>query len=176
MTEKLILKLLHSKYKDTAKYKVSNVFLFGYGETDFFIQQNSNDYCYDIEIKISRADFFRDLKKIDKHVILKDGFYFNSYGTKIEHNFRPNKFVYCVPEGLIKKEEVPEYAGLFYVNKEGHVLTIKEPKFLHKETLNFENTLCSKFYWYWKNSELEIIRLKKCIDKLEDLKNGKFII
>ncbi len=123
MTEQSILEILHNKYKDTAKYKVSNVYLFNYGETDFFIQQNSSKYCYDIEIKCTRADFFNDFKKKDKHSILKEGFTIDKKGKQHVHNLRPNKFFFCVPENLIKIEEIPSYAGLMYI-KDNNVFTI----------------------------------------------------
>lgn len=50
----------------------------------------------------------------------------------------PNKFFYAVPAGLIKKEEVPEYAGLLYINEDLSVTKIKDGKFIHKDVLKPE--------------------------------------
>jgi len=59
------------------------------------------------EIKVSRSDFKADNKghhKIRKHQNLQ----FRTPNC-------PNSFYYAVPAGLIKVEEVPEYAGLLTV-------------------------------------------------------------
>jgi hypothetical protein len=183
-TEGKILELLHKKYLKLAKFKVSNVFLFRDNwESDFFFVRRDNNYSTEIEIKCSRSDFFNDIKKTEKHSILQFGKYnlnFRRYdrSSKLYENiseerkwdYRPNKFFYCVPENLIKVEEIPNYAGLMYVNELG-VYTIKEAKFLHKEKLNFEKKLCIKFYYYWLNALNSIYHLNKRIEKLEKENN-----
>ena len=171
-SEDSIIKLLHDKYVNTARYKMGNVFVFHWWETDFFVTQRDSGYCYDIEIKISRGDFFQDFKKEEKHDILATGTYkhktskFNNETLKyepiidyVEYNFRPNKFFYCVPTGLITADEVPPYAGLMYAG-EFEIMIIKEAPFIHKQKLNIESKLCEKFYNYWLNtkSELESLR------------------
>jgi hypothetical protein len=55
-----------------------------------------------IEVKVSRADFVADKMK---------GFRLNS-----AEGMGRNRY-YCCPEGLIKKEELPEGWGLIYVNE-----------------------------------------------------------
>ncbi len=68
---------------------------------------------------------------------------------------RPNKFYYCCPDGLLKPEEIPEYAGLIYFDENtGSYNRIKEAPFLHKEKMDIKTVnhlLCNKFYWYWRN-------------------------
>jgi hypothetical protein len=185
-SEKSIQKLLESRFDiSNIKFVVSNLYLFRHNwESDFLVVQRNSGYCYEIEIKISRADFLNDSKKVDKHSILKDGTYLvKKYKYRwdkelnksvSEHNFvptewkfRPNKFYYCVPEGLIKPEEVPEYAGLMYVNEFG-VTTVKEPKFIHKEKLSLEKPLCDKFYYYWRNEKNNNVSLIKEITKFKN--------
>ena len=180
-TEKSIQNLLESRFDSgNIKYTVSNLYLFRYNwETDFLVVQKNTGYCYEIEIKISRSDFLNDFKKVDKHSIIKNGTYvLKKYKYRwdkelnksisepnyvdTEWKFRPNKFYYCVPEGLISKEEVPDYAGLMYANEFG-VTTIKEPKFLHKDKLDLEKPLCDKFYYYWKNMVQTNNNLRKVI-------------
>ena len=178
-SEKSIQSLLESRFSaGNIKYTVSNLYLFRHDwETDFLVVQRSSGYCYEIEIKVSRADFLNDFKKVDKHSILKEGFYMKKkYRYPIDPNtgkkfsekyyapekwdYRPNRFYYCVPEGLIKKEEVPEYAGLMYVTPMG-IVTVKEAKFIHKEKLRLQDKLCDKFYYYWKDAEKSILLLEK---------------
>jgi hypothetical protein len=176
--EKTIQKNLEKRFDSgNIKYTVGNLYLFKDDwETDFLVVQKSG-YCYEIEIKISRSDFFNDFKKKNKHLILNEGVYMKKkyryhtdpetkkriseqYYDPTEWKFRPNKFYYCVPEGLIKADEVPDYAGLMYVNSYGTVTTIKEAKFLHKEKLDLIKKLCDKFYYYWKNTRGSLRRLE----------------
>lgn len=136
-----IRRKLNDKYT-YSDYKLFNTFVFDF-ESDFFCMSKSG-YVIECEIKVSRSDFFADFKKADwnkktKHEILKDKLI----------TFKPNKFYFVVPDGLIKKEEVPEYAGLIYVSNT--YKTIKESPFLHKEKLmdniDFVKQLMRKYYY-----------------------------
>lgn len=67
-----------------------------------------------IECKISRGDFFSDRKKpfrIDSKKGMGDYRYF------------------CVPKGLVSKEEVPENWGLLYIYPSGQVREVKQSYF-----------------------------------------------
>ena len=181
-TSKFIDEALFDKYLKSAKYIVSNIYAFNsaYGETDFFVA-NSSGYCYDIEIKVTRADFKADFKKRRKHSILKSGTYRNNWETAtqgpLDSNNRrtwlhvkkhkdiqakqyPNRFYFAVPEGLISVDEVPDYAGLIYVDEYGNVSKVKEGKLLHKTKMNVEKLLCTKFYHRMLNAKnaLEICK------------------
>lgn len=92
------------------------------------------------EIKLSRSDFFADFKKKTKH-----HYYKRSHEEKRSFFCAPNHFYYVCPEGLLKKDEMPKYAGLIYVGESciqstfqggfmGHKIKIvkRSPK-LHKE-------------------------------------------
>ena len=194
-SEKSIQALLERRFDSgNIRYTVPNLYLFRHDwETDFLVVQRTSSYCYEIEIKISRSDFMNDFKKVDKHSILKEGTYMKKkyrypinpetgkkysekYYAPEKWDFRPNKFYYCVPENLIKKEEVPEYAGLMYVTPMG-IITVKEPRFLHKEKLNLENKLCDKFYYYWKDTERDVALLEKrnklYESQINELKNNR---
>ncbi len=66
------------------KYELFNAYVFNEGwESDFF-SITSSGYCYEVEVKISRSDFFADFKK-DKHELFKrvhsgQQFYFKNCG------------------------------------------------------------------------------------------------
>ena len=140
---------------------------------------------YEIEIKISRSDYFNDFKKKEKHSILETAAYekpvrrrrydpisgknilVEESSKTIEWNFRPNKFYYCVPTGLIKESDLPTYAGLMYSDGNS-IETIKEAKFIHKEKLKLEDKLCDKFYYYWKDAEKWSLVLEKSLKKYEN--------
>lgn len=171
------------KYYDTgAKYMVPNIYFFGdgYGETDLLVVRDGKHFIYDIEIKVSRADYKNDFKKKDKHLILEKGYRTFRHRTSIKQpngkrkwykanepvpiKSRPNRFFFAVPEGLIKPEELPSYAGLLYITKSGKVKKIKEGKLLHKETVNHAEKLCRKFYFYWLNAEERVKTILKTCD------------
>ena len=61
---------------------------------------------YEYEVKVSRCDFHKDSKKQDQNG--------NSKFDNILAGGRTNYFYYIVPDGLVKPEEVPEFAGLIY--------------------------------------------------------------
>jgi hypothetical protein len=60
----------------------------------------------------------------------------------------PNKFFYAVPEGMIKPEEVPDYAGLLYITEDLKVKKIKDGKFIHKDFLSPEKLFDKTYYVY----------------------------
>lgn len=70
------------------------------------------------------------------------------------HN-RPNYFYYATPPDLITAEEVPEYAGLVYVNQWGVISTVKKAPCLHKEKIDDATlNLGEKFYYnmvHWRS-------------------------
>jgi hypothetical protein len=140
MDEKSILQILNRQYLSNPKYTINNLYVFSW-ESDYIAQTHSK-YWYEVEVKISRSDFKNDFKKIDKHERLKSG------------SFCPNYFSYAVPEGLINIEEIPEYAGLIYVNKE-YLNIIKPAPKIHTRKLIIN--LQDKFYYNWKKE----VRLRK---------------
>ena len=94
------------------------------------ISVSKSDYIYEYEIKISRADFKKDFIKEKHNHIINEKF---TYTRKGEILFRVcNYFNYVVPKVLISPDEVPEYAGLIYINEDFTFETIKKPKLLHK--------------------------------------------
>ena len=63
----------------------------------FAISPNNGNKTICYEIKVSRADFKNDIKKENK---------------QIASRCFSNEFYYCTPKGLLKKEEIPVWAGL----------------------------------------------------------------
>ena len=151
-TEKKIQDVLRMYFlsPSTKKYDIANLFIYGW-ESDYLIITQSM-LAYEIEIKVSRADFKNDLKKkTDKHLLLEGG---GKLGRFNKESGMPNYFYYAVPDGLIQPEEVPEYAGLIYVKVYG-VTIVKEAKKLTDEKFDPEKMkLTDKFYynmWNWKD-------------------------
>ena len=180
-TERYIQDVLNGFFAmNTQKYNIENLYVYAW-ESDKLIKTRSGLF-YEFEIKVSRSDFKNDFKnKEDKHVILEGKEEFlPSYGKILDENKhiwekyyrvadkkKPNFFYYAVPEGLIDKTEVPEYAGLIYVLPEGEKKTrdgewcdgfyvVKKAPKLHNEKYTDEElNLAEKFYYNmetWKNN------------------------
>jgi hypothetical protein len=95
-----------------------NIYLFGNYEMDI-MSVNKSGMVLEYEVKISRSDFKVDAKKRK----------FKVFSREFEKRM-PNYFSYVCPSGLINVDEIPEYAGLYYVNGE-IIKEVKKPKRLH---------------------------------------------
>lgn len=134
----------------------------GWFESDVFAI-TKNDRAVEFEIKISRSDFKADAKKGPSgHKRMFSG------ETKSKHERLtladtngPTRFIYVVPTGLIQPDEVPEWAGLWYVrevlcnfNGTGRVKfdEIKKAPKLHNDTVcpRVTGHAIGVFYWrFW---------------------------
>lgn len=122
-------------YLDNYDYLLNNVFMFDW-ESDLF-GISKTGYAVEIEIKISRGDYFQDFKK-PKHRLFEERQGLDNV---------PNKFLYACPEGLIDPAEVPEYAGLIYTGTKYSSFSVrKAPPFIHKNKIDFTERLLSKYY------------------------------
>lgn len=81
-----------------------------------------------VEIKISRADFFRDTEA--------------KRGAWLRHTHR---FAYLVPKGLVKTEEVPDGCGLW--EYENGIITITKRAKINKEAKEFPASMTKYFAW-----------------------------
>lgn len=212
---KEVYQALQNKYSEE-RYILQNSYVFDW-ESDFFFRTTSKLFV-EVEVKVSRADFFQDFKKESKHGILNRTFqghktylekagmsyevdyeieetitpreychvlkgylkrgtgqrrteiinaplekrkFLNSEISEISCNIKikelplcPNKFYYACPKDLIKKEEVPNYAGLIYVDN-GVAEIVKKAPTIRKDKINLDNVLLEKFYWRCKKLENE---------------------
>lgn len=94
------------------RFIIPNMYIHTAYEID--VMSTKGRSLHDDEVKVSRGDFFRDLKK-GKHGLIMRG------------RYPANYFSYVCPSGLIKPSEVPEYAGLYWVNQFGSVRMKKKP-------------------------------------------------
>lgn len=123
-------------YIPSHRFRFKNTYVFGW-ESDICFFSNAG-YCTEIEIKISRSDFFADFKKKDKHEYIQNPI----------KNRKPHYFYYACQENLIDFSEIPTYAGLIYVTKNGWSKTIKTAPKIHKEKLDIKDlNLTDKLYY-----------------------------
>jgi len=92
------------------------------------------DYIYEYEIKISRADFKKDFIK-EKHTHIINEKYTRTRKGELVY-LLPNYFNFVTPRDLISIDEVPDYAGLIYMNEDSSFTIVKKPKLLHKTKAN----------------------------------------
>lgn len=118
--------LLKNYYQRGHIYCCTNFSGTGYDEADL-MSVSGTMMVYEFEVKISRSDFKADFKKDFKHKRLSGELPLLS-GWKI-----PNRFYYVCPEGMIRIDEVPVYAGLIYVEPAGFLNEVKKAPMIHKE-------------------------------------------
>lgn len=152
-------------------YILNNVFMFDW-ESDLFAISKTG-YSVEIEVKVSRSDFFADFKKRKheyfKRSIEKEKFiitnqkefddicYLDIY--KIEER-SPNRFYFACPEGMIKPEEVPSYAGLIWCeSRYANYHVAKKAPILHRNKIDFNSKLLSKYYHTSLNTRSRINQL-----------------
>jgi len=128
----------------------NNLFL---RKTDRTISTNlSWEFCKEFPELIESHEYSEydrlngEITKIRYQAHIASGVSFMQHTNKL----LPNKFFYVVPVGLISKEEVPEYAGLIYVDELGRCTKIKDGKFLHKDKLDVKK-LFTKCYYAYEN-------------------------
>ena len=148
---------------NSKQYEITNLFVYNW-ESDYLTITKSG-YVYEVEIKISRADFFNDFKhKKEKHILfehkdLTEGF-----------DGCPNYFYYAVPENLVKESEVPEYAGLIYLKPYGVEIIKQAPK-LNSEKVNIDKLkLTDKFYWNMQTWKSRCEELSEAAETIKSLK------
>lgn len=162
VTEQLLQQHLRG-WKSNPKYIVENLYVFDW-ESDMLIKTRSG-YWYEVECKISLADFKNDFThKRQKHELLKMG---------DEKHRRPNYFYYCVPWYLSEKvlPLLPDYAGLIVLTENGRLNEVKRSPCLHKQKYtNEELKLCDKFYYAYRNwkEALEKLQPTEAIKRLKD--------
>lgn len=162
ITEQLLQQYLRG-WKSNPKFIVENLYVFDW-ESDLLIKTRSG-YWYEVECKISFADFKNDFKhKRQKHELLKTG------GDK---HRRPNYFYYCVPWYLSAKvlPLLPDYAGLIVLTEDGKLKEVKRVLTLHQHKYtNEELKLCDKFYYAYRNwkEALEKQQPTEAIKRLKD--------
>lgn len=138
----------------------------------FMISAEKGNYTTAFEIKVSRGDFLKDIKDNLKQ-----------RGARLY----ATNFFYVAPEGLIKPEEVPVWAGLMEYNFEDQRFRTKVPAPLTSRNTPSWGLVCSlvrrvneKIYRD-KNNDLENIilnyerELKKALCILKKLANKDFV-
>lgn len=107
------------------------------------ISISKSNYIYEYEIKISRSDFKADFNK-EKHKLMLERNctkvrMIKEDNQKIKETLylTCNYFNFVVPTGLVTRDEIPEYAGLIYMDENLKFEIIKKAPILHKEKASY---------------------------------------
>lgn len=187
-----ILKALKQIYQDH-DYKLFNTYIFDW-EADFFCVEKRSKFTIEIEVKTSHSDYKADFKKEAKHryltghkhsIIVDERMPFHSdeINFKEESSFIsfcqpqtkiPNRFYYACPEGVIKANEVPKYAGLYYYNPNydflnPEIFEVKHAPLLHNLKHDKTDLLLVKYYNQHLYIGERVYQLEKALyDKLDE--------
>ncbi len=140
--------LLYDLWRRNRIAVIANWYAFHWYEADVFSVTNSL-YGHEIEVKISRSDYARDFReKRYKHLVLAGDM--PSGGKTV-----PRTFSFATPPGLVKVSDVPDYAGLIYVDLEAEkswdqITIIKKPPLLkHARKLGEDQfkSLLRRYTW-----------------------------
>lgn len=183
LTESKIQRHL-SGYLTTALFYIDGLFVYKWESDKLIVTQSCYVYEFEIKISKAdfKADFkhktykhkllearYRKIAHTDrfyeaynraceyKNVTIEE-FEQRVAGLYPEYFYKnektPNYFYYAVPEGMISKEDVPEYAGLVYVTETGGLITVKKAPKIHTEKYQHDSlNLVEKFHynlWVWK--------------------------
>jgi len=106
-------------------------------DTLIFEEKNKKTICTEFEVKLDHSDFLKDFNKEIKHSNYK------------KREKCPNYFYYICPPNAIKKEEVPEYAGLMEVN-ETKIRILKRAPLLTEEDIDFKDAYRKAYNKYFE--------------------------
>jgi len=131
------------RYFSNYNYKLFNLFIYSW-ESDFFAISTSG-YTIEVEIKVSKSDFKADYKKTTSKGINKHKFLLS------DTIYKPNKFYFACPRGLILPNEIDKKYGLLYLGEFNSLFEVQKATFLHKDKFldnkQYLKTLLDKYYW-----------------------------
>jgi hypothetical protein len=152
-TERGILDILNRQFLVSPKWVINNLYVYNW-ESDYLAITRSM-YAYEVEVKISLADYNKDFEKQEKHQVMQGWFEVRKQalyetGDWVRYG-RPNYFYYCVPDGLVDPKDIPPYAGLAYVCGR-NLRKVKDAPILHRDKFDPEAyKMADKFYYNWWN-------------------------
>lgn len=139
----------------------------GFYQADF-LSVSKTLLVTEFEIKITAADFRHDfVSKAEKHHMIENAQLHykertwlgarDGHETRILDSNIPNYFIFVCPEGIIAEDQVPSYAGLYWIvpsrwRNGFEIRVIKKAKRIHIQQISTSNIAHmgrSMMYRYW---------------------------
>ena len=154
MTEQSIIKDLFLKW---GKSGISACNMYYYRFESDMITLSKSGYITEYEVKLTKSDFYADLKKTAIH----------NRKSITRHNMlisgqAANRFYYVLPKGMVPEEDIPKWAGIIYIrpadkwNEPALTIYRAAPR-IHgnKAHEKAENKILTCMYWKsWRNITL----------------------
>jgi hypothetical protein len=121
------------------------------------MELSKSGYATEYEVKVTRADFRNDAKKQRTYAARPPE---SKYGI-LQEGGRVNRFCYIVPDGLIAKSDIPDFAGLVYAERISAGYYSHEKGFYSKEKISFITVKAAPLLTKEKISEKMI---QKCLE------------
>ena len=157
MTEAKIQNALYWEVRPAARFVVPNYVPGHWWECDLFHVTKAG-YGVEHEIKLTKSDFLADFDKrkrycyttydeVNKHDLL------SGRATCEQMKTQPNQFWFVLPVDLIEQVDVPAYAGVKEVWRDGasvSVRTVKPAPRLGRAKVSDEVTKHARGVFYWR--------------------------
>lgn len=152
-TERGILDILNRQFLVSPRWIINNLYVYNL-ESDYLAITRSM-YAYEVEVRISSADYNKDFEKQEKRQVTRGRLEARKQapyetGDRVRYG-RPNYFYYRVPDGLVDPKDIPPYAGLAYVCGRNS-RKVKDAPVLRRDKFDPEAyRMAGKFYHNWWN-------------------------
>lgn len=155
---------IHNHVSVSNDISLNNVYLWGSFEADY-VKITQAGYIYEYEIKLTKEDFKKDFEK--QYHAHTD---YPNYKSKIcnKHEMIANGdsglkcFSFVVPEYLVRVDDVPEYAGLYYARQSDRnsfsIKCVKEPKKLNGKKISDSKLKSLLMKVYYKYSDIQYMQ------------------
>jgi len=165
LTERTVQRMFWHFHAGSCEFCCPNFTPVGWYECDIFAITKAGLF-HELEIKLTVADFKADAKKHDRSPYR----WTNGHYTKCDisqskherlasHDVEgPSRFYFVVPEGLIEAKDVPEWAGLRFLEQTtggewyDGLHTVKKAPLLHKQKVGQpvrDKLTQSLYYRFW---------------------------
>lgn len=148
-TERGILDILNRQFLVSPRWIINN--LYAYNRESDYLAITRSMYAYEVEVRISLADYNEDLEKQEKRQVTRGrlearGQAIYETGDRVGYG-RPDYLYYRVPDGLVDPKDIPPYAGLAYA-RGGNSRKVKDAPIPRRDKFDPEAyKMAGEFYY-----------------------------